>query len=73
VRRQNGPPLSKRFAKKSDGEAWARNIESRLDAGEELPSAESRKRPLAEAIDRYLEVTRPARRTTRMHASRFDN
>lgn len=59
VRRQNGPLLSKTFAKKSDGEAWARSIESRLDAGEQLPSAESRKRTLADAIDRYLEVTLP--------------
>ena len=59
VRRQNGPLLTKTFAKKSDGETWARSIESRLDAGEQLPTAEARKRTLAEAIDRYLEVTLP--------------
>jgi integrase len=59
VRRQNGPFLTRSFPKKSDAETWARSIESRIDAGEQLPSQESRKRTLADAIDRYLEVTLP--------------
>jgi integrase len=59
VRRRNGPFLTKSFAKKSDGETWARSIESRIDAGEQLPNSEARKRTLADAINRYLEVTLP--------------
>lgn len=59
VRRTTGPWLTKSFARKIDAEAWARSIESKLDAGEHVPSSEARKRTLADAIDRYLTVTLP--------------
>ncbi len=59
VRRLSGPWLTKSFARKQDAETWARGIESKLDAGEAVPSAEARKRTLADAIDRYLTVTLP--------------
>ena len=59
VRRQSGPWLTKSFPRKQDAEAWARSIESKLDAGEAVPSAEARKRTLGDAIDRYLTVTLP--------------
>src|SRR5690606_17232507 len=62
VRRSTGPWLTKSFPRKADGEAWARSIESKLDAGEAVPSAEARKRTLGEAIDRYLTVTLPQSR-----------
>lgn len=59
VRRLAGPPLTKSFTRKIDAETWARSIESKLDAGEHVPSSEARKRTLADAIDRYLTVTLP--------------
>lgn len=59
VRRTSGTALTKSFKKKADGEVWARSIESKLDAGESVPSAESRKRTLSDAIERYLSVTLP--------------
>lgn len=59
VRRSSGPWLTKSFPRKSDAEAWARGIESKLDVGEAVPSAEARKRTLGDAIDRYLTVTLP--------------
>lgn len=59
VRRLDGPQLAKSFARKQDAEAWARGIESKLDAGEAVPSAEARKRTLGDAIERYLTVTLP--------------
>jgi len=59
VRKLNGPPLSKSFARKIDAEEWARGIEHKIDVGDHVPNAEARKRTLAEAIDRYLEVTLP--------------
>ena len=52
VRRLSGPWLTKSFARKQDAETWARGIESKLDAGEAVPSAEARKRTLADVIDR---------------------
>lgn len=59
VRRLAGPPLTKSFARKIDAETWARSIESKLDAGEHVPSSEARKRTLGDAIDQYLTVTLP--------------
>lgn len=59
VRRQSGPWLTKSFARKIDAEAWARSIESKMDAGEHVPSSEARKRTVADAVDRYLTVTLP--------------
>jgi len=59
VRRLDGPPLSKSFARKIDAEEWARGIEHKIDVGDHVPNSEARKRTLADAIDRYLEVTLP--------------
>lgn len=62
IRRTNGPQLTKSFSKKSDAEEWARSIEHKLDIGEHVAPTEARKRTLANAIDRYLEVTLPRAR-----------
>jgi integrase len=59
VRRHGGPWLTKSFARKSDAQEWARSVEHKIDAGEHVPNAEARKRTLADAIDRYLEITLP--------------
>jgi integrase len=59
VRRQTGPWLTKSFSRKSDAEEWARGVERAMDVGDFVPSAEARKRTLADAIDRYLEFTLP--------------
>jgi len=59
VRRQTGPSLTKSFKRKVDAEEWARGIEHKLDIGDHVPNSEARKRTLADAIDRYLEVTLP--------------
>jgi integrase len=59
VRRLAGPPLTKSFERKMDAEAWARGVESKIDAGEHVATSEARKRTVADAIDRYLEVTLP--------------
>ncbi len=58
VRRQTGW-ASRSFSKKSDAEAWARNLEHKLDTGESLPDSEARKRTLGDAIDRYLKDVLP--------------
>uniref|UniRef100_UPI002AB2F028 site-specific integrase n=1 Tax=Xanthomonas citri TaxID=346 RepID=UPI002AB2F028 len=62
VRRQSGPWLTKSFDRKADAQEWARGIEHKLDVGDFVPSTEVRKRTGGDAIDRYLEVTLPAKR-----------
>jgi integrase len=59
VRRQGSASQTRSFAKKSEAEAWARSVETRIDSGEQLPASAARRRTLAEAIDRYLEVVYP--------------
>ena len=56
VRRQGSSWQTKSFTKKADAEAWARSVETRIDAGESLPTVEARKRTLSDAIDEYLKV-----------------
>ncbi len=53
------PTLTKSFTRKADAKEWARGIEHKLDIGNDVPNSEVRKRTLADAIDRYLEVTLP--------------
>lgn len=59
VRRLGQPQLTKSFETKREAEAWATEQEAKVYAGEQLASSESRKRTVADAIDRYLEVTLP--------------
>jgi hypothetical protein len=41
---------------KADAEVRARSVETRIDAGESLPSTGARKRTLSDAISEYLKV-----------------
>lgn len=54
VRRTGELPISKTFSRKTDAEAWAREIEARADRGFAIPSREQITRPLSDAIDRWL-------------------
>lgn len=54
VRRTGELPISKTFSRKTDAEAWAREIEARADRGFAIPSREHVTRPLSEAIDRWI-------------------
>jgi len=57
VRRKGYEQQSAYFARKTDAERWARDVESKIDAGKHLTGAESKKHSVAELIDRYcLEV-----------------
>lgn len=54
VRRTGELPLSKTFARRTDAQAWGREIESRADRGFAIPSREQVMRPLADAIDQWI-------------------
>jgi len=59
IRRAGELPLSKTFARKTDAQAWARDIEARSDRGFAIPSREQVMRPLSEAIDRWIDERVP--------------
>lgn len=59
IRQAGVPHLTKTFTKKTDAQAWAREIESRLDRGFAMPSRDSTRRTVADGIDRWLEERLP--------------
>lgn len=61
VRVSGHPHQSKTFNRKSDARDWARQVEVDLQRGRHLPSKEAARRTLAQAIDRYIAVTLPAK------------
>ena len=54
VRRKGHPTVSKTFEKKSDAEAWARQMESEMDRGIFVSRKEAESTTLHEALDRYI-------------------
>jgi len=54
VRKQGYPTRTKSFTRKTDAQAWARQLEAKIDRGHAIPTQEAAKRTLADAIDKYL-------------------
>ncbi len=59
VRKQGHPTRTKTFTRKTDAQAWARQLEHQIDRGNTIPSQEAAKRTLAMAIDRYVNHVLP--------------
>ena len=55
VRRKGYSTVSKTFERKSDAEAWARQIESEMDKGAFVSRTEAERYSLSECLDRYIE------------------
>jgi hypothetical protein len=53
ITRAGLPPMSKAFAKRSDAEAWARGIESKIDEGQKVFPLKAARTPVSEAIADY--------------------
>lgn len=54
VRKHGNPIRTKTFTRKTDAQAWARNLEEKIDRGQVIQTQEATRRTLAEAIDKYL-------------------
>jgi integrase len=59
VRRTGEPQLTKTFRRKSDAEAWAREVETRADKGYALPTREHLTRSVGDAVDAWIERRLP--------------
>lgn len=59
VRKQGYPTRTKSFRRKTDAQAWARQLEGKIDRGQSIPTQEAAKRTLGNAIDRYVEHVLP--------------
>lgn len=62
IRRDGYPQQSKTFEKKSDAEAWSRQIESEMDRGVFVSRAEAESTTLKEALERYEREVTPKKR-----------
>jgi hypothetical protein len=64
VRRQGHPPLSRSFISKRDAEAWARDVELKLDRGDLAGLSQGVDRtPLGELLRRYEQTVTPTKRS----------
>jgi integrase len=54
VRRKGAPPLSATFTKLGEARKWVQVTEAAIVEGRHLPTAEAKRRTLADLIDRYL-------------------
>lgn len=61
VRLQGHPDRSQTFARKTDAQDWARQVESDLKRGRHLPSSEAARRTVADMIERYTTQSLPRR------------
>ncbi|MDL2279034.1 site-specific integrase [Desulfovibrio sp. OttesenSCG-928-G11] len=55
IRRRGHPTISKTFEKKSDAEAWAREIEGEMDRGVFISRKEAEATTLNECLERFIE------------------
>lgn len=62
IRRKGHEPQRRTLPTRQEAEKWAREIESKMDAGEPVLSAEAARTTLREAMDRYLREITPGKR-----------
>lgn len=70
VRRKGAPAQRKTFLKKGEAVAWARRVETDIDAGRVYPSGNTARLTLAEALDRYVRTRTPMKRHPEREARR---
>ncbi|WP_291734772.1 site-specific integrase [Leisingera sp. F5] len=65
IRRKGYEQQSAYFDRKSDAEAWARQIEAGIDAGKNPIGSEAKKHTLADVIDRYVLEVLPGKKSAK--------
>lgn len=71
IRRDGYPSRTRTFPTRALAEAWARDIESKIDAGEPVLGAEAARTTLGEALDRYQREITPGKRGARQERRRI--
>ncbi|QGG89026.1 tyrosine-type recombinase/integrase [Agrobacterium sp. MA01] len=73
VRRQGHSPVSKSFINRKDAEAWARDVERRLDQSEALPARQaSDSRTLGDLLVTYRDKITPHKKSASVERYRID-
>jgi integrase len=71
IRRKGHEPQRRTFPTRALAEQWARDIESKIDTGEPVLSAEAARTTLHEALDRYEREITPGKRGARQERRRI--
>jgi integrase len=71
VRRQGHPDEVRTFNSRQDAERWARSVETEIDRGSFVSTAEAQRHTFADLIDRYLREVLPGNKHEKVHAYRF--
>lgn len=71
IRRKGHSPQRRTFPTRALADAWARDIESKIDAGEPVLSDEAARTTLREALDRYAREITPGKRGARQEQRRI--
>ncbi|MGR3761117.1 tyrosine-type recombinase/integrase [Roseobacteraceae bacterium NS-SX3] len=66
IRRKGYQQQSAYFDRKSDAEAWARQVEAGIDAGKHPVGTEAKKHTLAAVIDRYILEVLPGKKSAKV-------
>jgi integrase len=71
VRRQGHPDEVRTFTSRQDAERWARSVETEIDRGSYISTAEAQKYTFADLIDRYLREVLRGNRHEKVQAYRY--
>jgi len=72
IRRKGYPVRRATFSTKPDAEAWARDIESDIDAGKPIISQESARTTFREALERYKREVTPGKKGAQFEGYRIN-
>lgn len=71
VRRHGHPDEVKSFVNRQEAERWARSVETDIDRGSFISTAQAQKYTFADLIDRYLLEVLPGHKHEKTHSFRF--
>lgn len=61
IRKKGYPPQSATFKRKTDAAKWARQTEAAMEEGRHFKTTETKKRTIADLIDRYIQDVLPSK------------
>jgi integrase len=71
IRRKGYPDITKTFSKRSDANAWARQVENDIDKGSFVSRVEAENTTLSELLNRYLNEITPNKKHFKIEACRI--
>ena len=71
VRRKGMRPVSKTFDRRSDAEAWARQLEARVDLGDFIDGAAARGTTVRDGLERYAREVTPEKKGAKQEMVRI--